>query len=204
MPSALMEFFEMSSEAWFLCLAFELAISLSDPFSTFKSRLKKYVLFACTVGVLFGSFVGAFKGVYGFWNISREFDSTVFCWLAVDNSTYVPWFLLYIPVGFVYAFSIYTMLVSYNKLREGISSTFRHRIKALVVNSANILIFVLYWVSQCAHGLPAQYFVNILDLLLCSPLGLDYYGVLHYALCSIGIKTSIQIDAIFFSRERRS
>ena len=37
-PTAVMEFFEISSEAWFLCLAFEFSISLSDPFSTFKQR----------------------------------------------------------------------------------------------------------------------------------------------------------------------
>lgn len=37
-PTAVMEFFEISSEAWFLCLAFELSVSLSDPFSTFQTR----------------------------------------------------------------------------------------------------------------------------------------------------------------------
>ena len=37
-PTAVMEFFEISSEAWFLCLALEFSISLSDPFSTFKQR----------------------------------------------------------------------------------------------------------------------------------------------------------------------
>ena len=38
LPAALMEFLEISSEAWFLCLALEFSISLSDPFSTFKQR----------------------------------------------------------------------------------------------------------------------------------------------------------------------
>jgi len=37
-PSAFMEFFEIASEAWFFCLAIDLATSLSNPFSSFKSR----------------------------------------------------------------------------------------------------------------------------------------------------------------------
>jgi hypothetical protein len=37
-PSGFMEFFEIASEAWFLCLAWDLAVSVTNPFSTIKTR----------------------------------------------------------------------------------------------------------------------------------------------------------------------
>lgn len=33
-----LEFFEMASEAWFFCLAVDLAVSITNPFSSFKDR----------------------------------------------------------------------------------------------------------------------------------------------------------------------
>lgn len=36
--SAMLEFFELSSEAWFLCVAVDLAITVTDPFSSPKQR----------------------------------------------------------------------------------------------------------------------------------------------------------------------
>ena len=38
LPSAVLEFFEIASEGWFICLAIDLAITISNPFSSFKDR----------------------------------------------------------------------------------------------------------------------------------------------------------------------
>jgi hypothetical protein len=38
-PAAILEFFEIASEAWFLCMAIDLAITLMNPFSPFRKRL---------------------------------------------------------------------------------------------------------------------------------------------------------------------
>jgi hypothetical protein len=37
-PAGMIEFFELASEAWFFCLAFDLAVSITNPFSSFKQR----------------------------------------------------------------------------------------------------------------------------------------------------------------------
>ncbi len=37
-PAAILEFFEIASEAWFLCMAVDLAITLLNPFSPFRKR----------------------------------------------------------------------------------------------------------------------------------------------------------------------
>jgi molybdopterin-guanine dinucleotide biosynthesis protein A len=36
--SGVFEFFEMASEAWFFCLALDLIVSITNPFSSFKQR----------------------------------------------------------------------------------------------------------------------------------------------------------------------
>ena len=37
-PSAFFQLCEMGSEAWFFCLAFDMAVSVSNPLSSFKNR----------------------------------------------------------------------------------------------------------------------------------------------------------------------
>lgn len=37
-PSGMIEFFELASEMWFFCVAFDLAVSITNPFSSFKAR----------------------------------------------------------------------------------------------------------------------------------------------------------------------
>ena len=66
-PSAMFEFFEMASEAWFLCIAFDLLVSISNPFSSFKSRMKYYHLFVWTAASVFALPVGADHDIGGYW-----------------------------------------------------------------------------------------------------------------------------------------
>jgi hypothetical protein len=37
-PSAIFEFFQIASEMWLLCVAFDLAVTMSNPFSSFRAR----------------------------------------------------------------------------------------------------------------------------------------------------------------------
>jgi hypothetical protein len=37
-PSAIFEFFQIASEMWLVCVALDLAVTLSNPFSSFKAR----------------------------------------------------------------------------------------------------------------------------------------------------------------------
>lgn len=37
-PSGMIQFFELASEMWFFCVAFDLAVSITNPFSSFKAR----------------------------------------------------------------------------------------------------------------------------------------------------------------------
>lgn len=44
--SALLQFFEMASEMWFLCLSVDIFISVTNPLASFK---KRYFQFICVV-----------------------------------------------------------------------------------------------------------------------------------------------------------
>jgi hypothetical protein len=37
-PAAIFEFFQIASEMWLLCVAFDLAVTMSNPFSSFQAR----------------------------------------------------------------------------------------------------------------------------------------------------------------------
>ena len=112
------------------------------------------------IGLFFALIVGSDPEIYGFWRIAQITDESMFCWIRADNTNFLPWFLFYIPICVVYFFSLYTIFKSYLKLKEGISSTFKHRIKALVVNSANICVCAIYWSSLMLMYLTMEFYLK--------------------------------------------
>ena len=52
---------------------------------------------------------------------------------------------LYIPLVSVYCYSVYVMFSAYGLLKQGISRTFQHRVRVLIMNSINIAVYVVYW-----------------------------------------------------------
>jgi hypothetical protein len=47
LSSAVLEFLEISSEAWFLCLLIDLVVTMTNPFSPFKKRSPPSLLLLC-------------------------------------------------------------------------------------------------------------------------------------------------------------
>jgi hypothetical protein len=90
--------------------------------------------------------------VAGYWFVSSDVDNIGLCWinsrkgLNVTKSIYI-WFMFIIPLGFVYAFSCIALVVAYRRLKHGISNTIIHRMKALVINSINVSVYIIYWMT---------------------------------------------------------
>lgn len=149
--SASLEFFELASEAWFFCLAVDLFVTITNPFSSFKQRLKWYHIFCWTFAFVMGVVLGTVNDLNGFWYLDSDVDDTAICWIKFTHNSrlfdinYRPWILLYIPLCVVYIFSLYVMINAYSHLSKGISKTFQHRVKVLVQNSINIGIYLGYW-----------------------------------------------------------
>lgn len=151
-PSAMFEFFEMASEAWFLCIVVDLLITISNPFSSFKGRMKYYHMFVWTTATIFALPVGVDHRIGGYWYVSGKFgvvDTQVFCWLQMqdigDRLSWIPWIFFYVPLMVIYALSACVLYFAYGRLKKGVSNTFVHRLRVLVINSINLSSCFLYW-----------------------------------------------------------
>jgi hypothetical protein len=88
------------------------------------------------------------KDVHGFWYVDENVDTTAICWIKSSYNgqvNYRTWVFLYIPLIIVYVYCIRVLSGAYSHLRKGISKTFQHRVRVLVMNSINIGIYMAYW-----------------------------------------------------------
>ena len=168
--AAMLEFFEIASEAWFLCLALDMLVSISNPFSTFKERyvvvvlcaadppsnllaiscccsVKHYHAFSWSFAFLMASILGFVQKMHGFYYADDNLDDTGFCWVKTTSGgwNYLPSLFLYVPLFLVFLLSIGVLCLSYYWLRQGVSKTFQHRVKAFLANLTNLLVYTVYW-----------------------------------------------------------
>ena len=150
LSAGMLQFFEMASEAWFLCLAYDLAVTITNPFSSSAGRVWGYHVFCWVIASIFTVAITNIKGMAGFWFVDEEVDDVAICWVQQEQSangslnpkTFI---FLYIPLCVVYVYAVRVILGAYGNLKKGISKTFQHRVKVLLLNSINIGIYVLYW-----------------------------------------------------------
>jgi hypothetical protein len=50
-----------------------------------------------------------------------------------------------IPVLVVYFFAIAVMIIAFYRLQRGLSETLLNKMKALVINSVNVAVFIMFW-----------------------------------------------------------
>jgi len=156
--SAMFEFFEISSEAWFVSVSVDLFLTITRPFSRFEDRLKYYHIFSWGMGFLFAIPAGLINSVRGFWFITDKSvggskgaitDDTI-CWLQIEPGvghliSWKPWVFFYVPLLLSYIFCVGVLYNSFKRLKTGVKFTFVHRIRVLFTNSINMTICLLYW-----------------------------------------------------------
>jgi hypothetical protein len=150
LSAGMLQFFEMASEAWFLCLAYDLAVTITNPFSSSASRVWGYHVFCWSIASVFTIGITRIDGMAGYWFVDEEVDDVAICWVqqqqsgngSLNSKTFI---FLYIPLCVVYVYAVRVIWGAYGNLKKGISKTFQHRVKVLLLNSINIGIYVLYW-----------------------------------------------------------
>jgi hypothetical protein len=125
-------------------------MSLSDCALHSLSRLKWYHIFSWSVGLVMALLLSTVKGINGFWYVDEDVDTTAICWIKSSQSqgSVVNWrtfLFLYVPLVVVYVYCCRVLSGAYSHLRKGISKTFQHRVRVLVMNSINIGIYMTYW-----------------------------------------------------------
>ena len=107
----------------------------------------KYHLFVWTVSGIFALTTGLNNNINGYWFVANDLDKSAICWIKAYKNTVssYAYIMFYIPLMFLYIFSVASMYIAYRRLRNGISNTIIHRMRALVINALNVLIYILYW-----------------------------------------------------------
>jgi hypothetical protein len=148
--AGMLQFFEMASEAWFLCLAYDLAVTITNPFSSPAGRVWGYHSFCWIVASVYTIAIVMIYGMAGYWYVDEEVDEIAICWVQQrqsngSNLNYKTFVFLYIPLALVYSYALRVIFGAYGNLKKGISKTFQHRVRVLLLNGINIGIYVLYW-----------------------------------------------------------
>jgi hypothetical protein len=83
-----LEFFVIASEGWYFCNSFDLLLTTTNPFSSFKDRLRKYHIFVWSLALILTAFpfvIQQANQIYGFWFVSNQIDVAV-CWLKISDA----------------------------------------------------------------------------------------------------------------------
>lgn len=112
--------------------------------------MPKYHLCAWLTALAFALPTGLVSHVPGYWGVSPEVSDIGICWIqlkyeAEPKITGNSFLLLYIPILVTYLFALATLVVAFERLRQGISQTIMHRMKAFVLNSVNVIVYLVYW-----------------------------------------------------------
>lgn len=112
-------------------------------------RIKSYHYFSWTFSFIMASVLGSSDTMHGYYYASEGLDKTGICWVRADKNikgwNILPSVFLYIPLFIVFTVSVWVLCVSYYWLRQGVSKTFQHRVKAFLANLTNLLVYTVYW-----------------------------------------------------------
>lgn len=132
------QFSVLSGECWLTTIALDLVYSLTNPFISYKSNLKKY-------HIMVWVFTGLLTFIF-YCNTScqGQFDQGI-CWVNI-TSTNSPclwgYFLFWIVC--MYAYQIYASVYAYLRLKKGLPTTFDVRAKCAKETFTILMAYAVY------------------------------------------------------------
>ena len=128
----------LSGEGWLTTIANDLVTSLTNPFISYKSNLRKYLV----IITIWSSFIGLIFSLDP--GCQGEFDQGI-CWMGVESS-FSPclwgYFLVWI-IG-MYVYQIWAVSFSYMRLQQGLEATFDVRKKCAEETFTCLFIYFIY------------------------------------------------------------
>lgn len=128
----------LAAESWQTTIALDLVYSLSNPFVSYKTNLKKYhfIVWIFTSVVTFIFYLNT--------SCQGEFDQGI-CWVNI-SSTNSPclWGYFLFWVVCMYAFQMYATLYAYLRLQKGLPATFEVRRKCAVETFQSLMVYAAY------------------------------------------------------------
>lgn len=136
--AAFTQFSILAGECWLTTIALDLVYSLTNPFISYKSNLKKYHFIVWI-------FTGLLTFIF-YWDTScqGQFDQGI-CWVEI-SSTNSPclwgYFLFWILCMYIY--QIYASLYAYFRLKKGLPATFEVRKKCAQETFTILMAYAVY------------------------------------------------------------
>lgn len=128
----------LAGEAWLTTIALDLVYSLTNPFISYKTNLKKYQFLVWTFSCLI-SFIFYFNT-----SCQGQFDQGI-CWINI-TSTNSPclwgYFLFWIIC--MYAYQMYASIYAYFRLKRGLPITFEVRKKCAQETYKCLITYAIY------------------------------------------------------------
>lgn len=143
--SVINEYTLLCGECFLLSIAYDLVSSLTNPFRSYKTNLRRYQISICAFTSIITIIFSNHPECMG------EFDKGI-CWLTIVNHVFSPclwgYFLTWIMV--MYTYICYASVFSYLRLQSGLEATFEIRKKVaddtfrcLAVYAAYTMVIVL-------------------------------------------------------------
>jgi len=128
----------LAGECWQTTIALDLVYSLSNPFVSYQTNLKKYHILVWIFTSLI-SFIFYFNS-----DCQGQFDQGI-CWVNI-TSTNSPclWGYFLFWVVCMYAFQIYATMYAYLRLQKGLPATFEIRRKCAVETFQSLMVYATY------------------------------------------------------------
>ncbi|DAZ94149.1 TPA: hypothetical protein N0F65_007349 [Lagenidium giganteum] len=158
--STLREYLIMCSTAWTICMALDLYLLMTDPFTSPRMNRRKYQ-FASHSLALIGAIVMA---------VFNAFDAPVavgnFCWVGAkkedENNASIGgngvWIFIIAPVSVSMSANIYVTFISYGRFRDGLAATLKSRHELLREGFLTTITLILY--SALLWGVYGGYWVS--------------------------------------------
>jgi hypothetical protein len=175
-----LEFFQIASESWMLCITYDLVITISNPFTSLASRspllsfhltalpsslrIKYYHLFSWGIASLMILLLTATHS-YGVYFVDEDLQADGLCWIKNHDEfggySPRPWLFLILPLLLFYSYAMYVIHRAREMLdptspesrHSGLLKTHFHRLFALDSNTRTIRIYVGYWIFFLASTL---------------------------------------------------
>jgi hypothetical protein len=129
----------LSSELWVFFMAFDLLISVSNPFASYARNMRIYHVLTWTIG---GASAIVLMSIP---DASGTFIGN-FCWFSKSFAirAYETWLLYYAWVVAVTLFTIPVLILVHRRLKHGLKSTLKARARVLQTGWTSLIVFQLY------------------------------------------------------------
>eukprot|EP00753_Platysulcus_tardus_P018111 PLAT6720.1.p1 GENE.PLAT6720.1~~PLAT6720.1.p1 ORF type:complete len:725 (+),score=331.91 PLAT6720.1:15-2189(+) len=131
----------LGSEIWYLLMSVDLLLSITNPFTNYKSNRRLYTASAFLISALSGFILvtspnGAGRSVLGV------------CWTRNVQGEFNPynWSLFFAPLFLIYLFCLWLLVFVRRQLKGGLAATYESRQEVIVNGRRSVIAFTVYWI----------------------------------------------------------